>query len=42
MSTHNMLDICCGYSLEVPCQGASYEYPQYMFAGRNTGKKNIY
>ena len=31
--------VCCGYSLEVPHQGASKEYPQYMFSCRN--KKNI-
>ena len=30
---------CCGYSLEVPCQGTSNEYPQHMFSWRN--KKNI-
>ena len=32
-------NICCGYSLEVPCRGASNEYPQHMFSWRN--KKNI-
>ena len=32
-------NICCGYSLEVPWQGASDEYPQHMFSWRN--KKNI-
>ena len=32
-------NICCGYLLEVPCQGASNEYSQYMFSSRN--KKNI-
>ena len=31
--------ICCGYSLEVPCQGAFNEYPQHMFLCRN--EKNI-
>ena len=31
--------ICCGYSLEVPWQGTSNEYPQHMFLWRN--KKNI-
>ena len=31
--------ICCGYSLEAPCRGASNEYPQHMFLWRN--KKNI-
>ena len=31
--------ICCGYSLEVPCQGTSYECPQNMFFLRN--KKTI-
>ena len=25
-------NICCGYSLEVPQQGASNEYPQHMFS----------
>ena len=33
-------NICCGYSLEAPRQGASNEYPQHMFSWRN--KKNIY
>ena len=23
---------CCGYSIEVPCQGASNEYPQHIFS----------
>ena len=32
-------DICCGYSLEAPWQGASNEYPQHMFSWRN--KKDI-
>ena len=32
-------NIRCGYSLEVPCQGTSNEYPQHMFLRRN--KKNI-
>ena len=32
-------NICCGYSLEAPCRGASNEYPQHMFLSRN--KKNI-
>ena len=32
-------NIHCGYSLEAPCQGASYEYPQHMFSLGN--KKNI-
>ena len=32
-------NICCGYSLEVPRQGASNEYPQQMFTCRN--KENI-
>ena len=31
--------ICCGYSLEVPRQGTSNEYPQHMFLLRN--KKDI-
>ena len=25
-------NICCGYSLEAPQRGASYEYPQHMFS----------
>ena len=29
-------NICCGYSLEVPHQGASNEYPQHMFYGELT------
>ena len=32
-------NICCGYSLEVPQQGTSNEYPQHMFSSRN--KKNV-
>ena len=32
-------NICCGYSLEAPHQGASNEYPQHMFLSRN--KKTI-
>ena len=32
-------NICCGYSLEAPRQGASIEYPQHMFSLRN--KKDI-
>ena len=32
-------NICCGYSLEAPCWGASNEYPQHMFSWRN--KKHI-
>ena len=32
-------NVCCGYSLEVPHQDASNEYPQHMFSCRN--KKNI-
>ena len=32
-------NICCEYSLEVPQQGASNEYPQHMFLSRN--KKNV-
>ena len=41
-STQNMFskNICCRYSLEVPCRGASDEYPQHMFSWSN--KKNIY
>ena len=33
-------NICCGYSLEAPCRGASNEYPQHMFSSKN--KKTIY
>ena len=32
-------NICCGYSLEAPRQGASNEYPQHMFS--STNKENI-
>ena len=28
-------NICCGYPLEVPCWGASNDYPQHMFLWRN-------
>ena len=28
-------NICCGYSLELPRQGNSNEYPQHMFLWRN-------
>ena len=24
-------NICCGYSLEKPCQNVSYKYPQHIF-----------
>ena len=27
-------NICCGYLLEAPCQGASNEYPQHTFLWR--------
>ena len=33
-------NIHCGYSLEVPLQGASNEYPQHMFSLRN--KNTVY
>ena len=33
------MNICCGYSLKVPCQGVSNEYPQHIFSWRI--KKNI-
>ena len=33
--------IDCGYSLEPPWRGGSYEYPQSMFLSRNK-KNNIY
>ena len=28
-------NVCCGYSLEAPCKGASNEYPHHMFPWRN-------
>ena len=31
-------NICCGYSLEAPCQGASNEYPQHIFSWSNIRK----
>ena len=34
-------NICCGYSLEAPRQGASNEYPQHMFSWRKK-KENIF
>ena len=34
-------NICCGYSLEVPWQGASKEYPQYIFSWRNMKNTNL-
>ena len=34
-------NIDCGYSLEPPRQGGSYEYPQSMFLSRNK-KNNVY
>ena len=34
-------NIYCGYSLEVPYQGTSNEYPQNMFSLRNK-KKNAH
>ena len=38
MSAQN---VDCGYSLELPQQGGSNEYPQYMFLSRNK-KNNTY
>ena len=38
ISTQN---IDCGYSLELPRQCSSNEYPQYMFLSRNK-KNNVY
>ena len=35
-----MKNICFGYSLELPWQGNSNEYPQHMFLWRN--KKKIF
>ena len=34
-------NIDCGYSLELPRQGGSYEYPQSMVLSRNK-KNNVY
>ena len=34
-------NIDCGYSLEPPRRGGSYEYPQSMFLSRNK-KTNVY
>ena len=34
-------NIDCGYSLEPPRWGGSYEYPQYMLLSRNK-KNNVY
>ena len=34
-------NICCGYSLEAPRQGASNEYPQHIFSWRNKKKISI-
>ena len=34
-------NIDCGYSLELPQQGGSNEYPQSMFLSRNK-KNNVY
>ena len=34
-------NIDCGYSLELPRWGSSYEYPQSMFLSRNK-KNNVY
>ena len=34
-------NIDCGYSLELPQQGGSNEYPQSMFLGRSK-KNNVY
>ena len=34
-----LLNVCCGYSLEAPRQGASNEHHQHMFLWRNT--KNV-
>ena len=34
-------NIDCGYSLEPPRRGGSYEYPQSMFLRRNN-KNNVY
>ena len=33
-------NICCGYTLEVPKQGASNEYPQHIFSCRNKNKNS--
>ena len=31
LSTHNLKNLDCGYSLELPHWGSSYKYPQSMF-----------
>ena len=35
-------NICCGYSLEVPQNGTSNEYPQHMFSCRNKKKHQFF
>ena len=35
-------NICCGYSLEVTCWGASNEYPQHMFSWRHKKMINTF
>ena len=35
ISAQNIQNIDCGYSLELPRQGGSNEYPQFMFLSRN-------
>ena len=34
--------ICCGYSLKLPCDGTSNEYPSYRFSWRNNEKTNTF
>ena len=38
---HQLTNICCGYSLEVPQWGTSNEYPQHVFAQKKK-QKNMY
>ena len=35
-------NMCCGYSLKVPQQGASNEYPQHTFLWRNNKYINTF
>ena len=34
-------NICCGYSLEAPQQGASNKYPQHKYLSRNKKTVNL-
>ena len=35
LKNHLSCTVCCGYSLEAPCRGASNKYPKHMFLLRN-------